>query len=75
LFSKEFRGKRLMARQRRYNIPVAEWLCPHCGFVHRAADLLRLNNDDLQCHSCGQAFPAVLAQRQAETQPSADLKE
>ena len=32
-----------MARKARYNIPVPTWTCPHCGFVHTPADLLRLD--------------------------------
>lgn len=28
-----------------------------CGFVHRPADLLRVNWDDLRCKECGQTFP------------------
>ena len=40
------------------------------AFVHKPADLLRLNNDDLQCRECGRAFPAVAAQPEAQTLPS-----
>jgi hypothetical protein len=40
---------------------------PHCGFIHRPADLLRLNFTELQCRQCGKAFPAV-----PEAQPEGD---
>ena len=43
----------------RHPLPVPTWTCPHCGFVHRPADLLRLDSDNLQCRQCGRAFPAV----------------
>jgi hypothetical protein len=36
--------------------PVPTWTCPHCGFVHRPADILRLNFTQLQCKQCRQAF-------------------
>jgi rubredoxin len=55
-----------MTRRRHYNIPVPTWRCPHCRFIHRPADLLRLNNDDLQCRQCGQAFPAVPAKAESD---------
>jgi len=29
-------------------LPVPTWTCPHCGFVHRPADLLRLDSHRLQ---------------------------
>ena len=29
-----------------------------CGFVHTAADLLRLDSHRLQCKSCGKSFPS-----------------
>ena len=32
-----------VARKRRYDIPVPTWACPHCGFVHKPADLMRVN--------------------------------
>ena len=68
-------GLRSHARQRRYDVPVPTWKCPHCGFVHHAADLLRLNFDELQCRSCGRAFLAVPDDPpEAETRPPADLK-
>src|SRR5262245_61168898 len=39
-------------------VDVGTWTCPYCGYEHRAADLLRLDNDNLQCRGCGKAFPA-----------------
>src|SRR5271166_3618836 len=29
-----------------------------CGFVHTAADLLRLDSHRFQCKSCGKSFPS-----------------
>ena len=46
-------------RKRRYNIEVPTWTCPHCDFVHRPADIVRLDFNNLQCRQCGRAFPAV----------------
>jgi hypothetical protein len=40
-------------RNSRYNIQPTFWPCPHCGFVHRPADLLRLDSDNL--HSAASA--------------------
>ena len=48
-----------MSRNRHYNIPVPTWECPHCHFIHHAADIVRLDFDNLQCKHCGRAFPAV----------------
>jgi hypothetical protein len=33
-------------------------MCPHCGFVHHAADIvrLRLDNERRLCKQCGEAF-------------------
>ena len=36
--------------------PVPTWTCPHCGFVHRLADICRVDGDHLRCQSCGQIF-------------------
>jgi hypothetical protein len=60
LFIRSIVNMMAMARKARYNIPIPTWTCPHCGFVHRPADLLRLNATDLECRQCGRAFPAVL---------------
>jgi hypothetical protein len=38
-----------MARKWRYNIEVPTWGCPHCHFIHHAADLVRLNFTEVQC--------------------------
>jgi hypothetical protein len=42
-----------MPRKTRYNITPTKWTCPHCGFVFGAADLIRVNFDDLRCKQCG----------------------
>ena len=48
-----------MPAPRRYPLPVPTWTCPRCGFVHRPADLLRLDPDNLQCRQCKQTFASV----------------
>jgi rubredoxin len=50
-----------MARKRRYDIPKATWTCPHCGFPHTAAELMRLDSNRFQCKSCGKSFPSGTA--------------
>ena len=53
-------GNRVMARKSHYDIPKPTWTCPHCGFVHTAADLMRLDSDQFCCKSCGkplQTYP------------------
>ena len=47
-----------MARKPRYDIPKRIWTCPHCGFIHTAADLLRLDSNRFQCKGCGKPFPS-----------------
>jgi hypothetical protein len=59
-------------RKIRYNIQPTFWTCPHCGFVHRAADLLRLDSDNLQCRQCKQGFQAVAIPAQARSDRSDD---
>jgi hypothetical protein len=39
-------------RKGRYNIHPTFWTCRHCGFIHRPADLQRLDFDNLQCRQC-----------------------
>jgi hypothetical protein len=46
-----------VARKSRYNIPKLFWKCPHCGFEHTPADLLRVNNNEFQCKGCGKEIP------------------
>jgi len=29
--------------QRRYSIETPTWQCPHCGFIHHAFDVLRVD--------------------------------
>jgi hypothetical protein len=33
---------------------------PHCGNEHHPAEIVRLDNDHLQCKKCKQPFPSVL---------------
>lgn len=42
--------------------PEAPWTCPHCGFVHTPADLLRLDSDD-----CNARVPAKRSQASRRT--------
>ncbi len=47
----------LMSRPRNQLLPpVPTWVCPHCGHVHRPADIRRVDADHLRCQSCGQIF-------------------
>ena len=45
-----------MAHKSRYEIPAPTGKCPHCGLVHTAADLMRLDSNWFQCKSCGKSF-------------------
>jgi hypothetical protein len=56
-----------MARKNRYNIPRPTWTCPHCGFVHHAADILRIDNHQLRCKQCQKAFTPPSAERRSST--------
>jgi transposase-like protein len=47
-----------MPRKSRYNIPIQFWRCPHCGFEHSAADLLRSGWSTFKCKQCGKDFPS-----------------
>jgi transcription elongation factor Elf1 len=47
-----------MTRKSLYNIPKLFWRCPHCGFEHSPADLMRVDWDQLQCKGCGKSFTA-----------------
>jgi len=59
-------GKRLPKKSRPTTIPTPTWPCPYCGFIHYARDLVRLDNERLECCQCGQAFtPAKAADSQA----------
>jgi hypothetical protein len=57
----------LMRKGRYSTIPRPTGTYPHCGFIHRPADLLRLDSDNLQCRRCEPAFPAVAVPAQART--------
>jgi len=37
-------------------LPKQTWTCPHCGFVHHAADIVRLDDARLRCKQCGKAI-------------------
>jgi hypothetical protein len=63
-----------MPRSRRHPLPVPTWTCPHCQFVHKPADLLRLDADRLQCRQCKQAFPTVAPPAQARSDHPDDFK-
>jgi DNA-directed RNA polymerase subunit RPC12/RpoP len=39
------------------------WTCPHCGFVHLPADLLRIDSLELRCKRCGKAFTPPSAEQ------------
>ena len=41
-----------MARKSRYTIGIFIWRCPHCGFEHGAADVMRLDNKTMKCKGC-----------------------
>jgi hypothetical protein len=56
-----------MARKNRYNIQPPTWTCPHCGFVHHAADIVRINDTQLHCKQCGKAFAPPSAERRSPT--------
>ena len=57
-------GAALMNRKINYPLPRPTWVCPHCGLVHQAADIVRIDDTQLRCKQCGQAF----------TPPSAEAK-
>jgi hypothetical protein len=54
-------------RRNRYNIQRPTWTCPHCGFVHHAADIVRIDDERLLCKQCGQAFTPPNAERGSPT--------
>jgi hypothetical protein len=45
-----------MPRSRKYNIAELLWPCPHCGHQNTAAEIIRLDNERIQCGNCKQAF-------------------
>jgi transposase len=50
-----------MARTRNLKLPPAPTrTCPHCGKIHTAAEILRLDGDRLKCAMCGEAFTAIV---------------
>jgi hypothetical protein len=38
-----------MSRKINYPPPRPTWTCPHCGFVHHAADMVRIDDVQLRC--------------------------
>jgi predicted RNA-binding Zn-ribbon protein involved in translation (DUF1610 family) len=48
-----------MRKIRYTTIATPTWPCPYCGYVHYPADLVRLDNERLECYQCGQAFTPV----------------
>jgi hypothetical protein len=46
----------MMGRKNRCNIQPSTWTCPHCCFIHRPADLVRIDDERIRCKQCGQAF-------------------
>ena len=56
----------LMRKSRYTTIQTPTWPCPYCGYVHYPADLVRLDNERLECSQCGQAFtPATKTESQS----------
>jgi hypothetical protein len=51
--------------RKRHEIPIPTWQCLYCGYVHYAADLVRIDNERLECCQCDQAFTPVKAGRQS----------
>jgi len=51
-------------RKSRYNLAPMIWRCPHCGFEHTAAELMRIDGDHLRCKNCGQPFPSGKGEEQ-----------
>lgn len=54
--------------------PIPIWRCPRCGFVHRAADLLRVEWDTLRCKQCRLRFEARGASLRTVTKRSAERR-
>ena len=46
--------------------PQTERLCSNAQGAHRAADLLRLDDERLECKQCGQAFVAASANQPSQ---------
>ena len=51
-------GAGLMRKSRYSTIQTPTWSCPYSGYVHYPADLVRLDNERLECCQCGQAVHA-----------------
>jgi len=50
-------------RKSRYNITPPPWVVSTCGFVHYAADIMRISATQLRCKQCGKAFEPPSAER------------
>ena len=50
-------------RRDRYKIQKPTWTCYHCGFVHHAAGIVRIDDAQLMCKQCGEAFTPPSAKR------------
>lgn len=51
----------MCARRSKVPLPIPTWTCPHCGFVHKPADIRRVDNDHLRCQKCGEVFDSKAA--------------
>jgi hypothetical protein len=58
-------GAALMGRKINYPLPRPTWVCPHCGFVHHATDIVRRDDEGLLCKQCGEAFTPPSAERRS----------
>lgn len=50
-----------MSRKISYPLPKPSWTCPHCQYVHGAAEVVRIDSERLRCKQCGEAFLAHAA--------------
>jgi len=60
-------------RRNRYNITPTT--CPHCGFVHHAADIVRINDVQLRYKQCGKAFTPPSTERNSQRPPNLSLSQ
>jgi len=56
----------LLARRSHYYVIRRSWPCPHCGFEHKHADLVRVSKYSFRCAQCGQEFPSSVGEVMAE---------
>ena len=43
----------------KYSIVVPTWTCPYFGFIHKPADLLKLDGYSLICKKCCNKFESI----------------